>query len=242
MTDHYEDVYKNKAVQYELMVSREDYQDNIRTSIQEIRNLTGLDVVDSGAGTGRLACMFAPFTRSMAAFDTSAAMLEVASQRLQASGLTNWRTEVADHRQLPVADASVDVILSGWSVVYTVVWNTDGTWRAELGRALAEMRRVLRPGGTMIILETMGTGSESPNPPSDLLEYFEYLKADGFSSSWFRTDYEFASMEEARELIPFFFGEEMIEKVQAHAEVDPNFEGEESVILPECTGMWWKQI
>ena len=36
--------------------------------------------------------------------------------------------------------------------------------------------------------------------------------------------------------------EEMIEKVQVRADVDPNFEGEESVILPECTGMWWKQI
>ena len=232
MTDHYEEIYINKAVQYELMVSREDYQGNIPASVLKVCELKGLDVVDSGAGTGRLACMFAPITRSMAAFDTSAAMLEIATGRLAASGLKNWRTEVADHRQLPVADAAADVIMSGWSVVYTVVWCPEGeNWRDELGRALSEMCRVLRPGGTMIILETMGTGSETPNPPADLLEYFDYLKADGFSSSWFRTDYKFDSMEEAQKLITFFFGDDMMKNVQ----------NGESVILPECTGMWWKK-
>jgi ubiquinone/menaquinone biosynthesis C-methylase UbiE len=231
MTDHFADIYQNKAVQYEKMVSREDYQGQIAAAIQQVRDLTGLDVIDSGAGTGRLACLFAPVTRSMAAFDTSAAMLEVATQRLTASGLSNWRTEIADHRSLPAEDGSADVVLSGWSVVYTVVWCPDN-WRDELGRALAEMQRVLRPGGTIIILETMGTGSETPNPPPDLLDYFQYLEAQGFTSSWFRTDYKFASLAEARELIVFFFGEDMMRFVQAG----------EAVILPECTGMWWKQV
>ena len=231
MTDHFAEIYQNKAVQYEQMVSREDYQGNIPAAIRQVRDLAGLDVVDSGAGTGRLACLFAPQVRSMQAFDTSAAMLAVARQRLQASGLANWRAELADHRSLPVPDASVDVILSGWSVVYTVVWCPE-TWQAELGKALAELRRVLRPGGTIIILETMGTGAEAPNPPPDLLPYFRYLEEQGFTPSWFRTDYKFANMEEARELISFFFGEEMMAKVQVG----------DSVILPECTGLWWKTI
>ncbi len=231
MTDHFAEIYQNKSDQYEQMVSREDYQNHIYEAIQEVRDLHGLDVVDSGAGTGRLACMFAPIAHSMAAFDTSAAMLEVATGRLKASGLSNWRTGLADHRQLPATDASVDVVLSGWSVVYTVVW-TPGDWRAELGRALSEMQRVLRPGGHIIILETMGTGFESPNPPPDLLDYFHYLDEAGFSSNWFRTDYKFKSLEEARRLTTFFFGEEILQKIQVG----------ESVILPECTGMWWKKF
>ena len=175
----------------------------------------------------------------MAAFDTSSAMLEIASERLKASGLTNWRTQVADHRQLPAQDGSCDVVLSGWSVVYTVVWSQDD-WQKDLGQALAEIRRVLRHGGTIIILETMGTGSETPNPPADLLDYFKYLEEDGFSTTWFRTDYKFFSKEEAQKLISFFFGDEMLQKLQ----INPAKPGstEELIILPECTGMWWKTI
>ncbi len=231
MTDHFADIYQNKADQYERMVSREDYQNHIYASIQGICNLAGLDVIDSGTGTGRLACMFAPIAHSMAAFDTSNAMLAIANRRLKDGGKANWRTALADHRKLPAEDASVDVILSGWSVVYTVVWHVD-RWRNELDKALAEMQRVLRPRGTFIILETMGTGFESPNPPPGLLDYFHYLEAQGFSSTWFRTDYKFASLEEARQLTTFFFGEGIVEKI---------IQVGDAAILPECTGMWWKK-
>ncbi len=226
-----EDVYKNKAVKYEQMVSREDYQHNIEAAVRAIRDPHGLDVIDSGSGTGRLAVLFAPTARSMRAFDVSKAMLDVAAARLQASGLQNWTAEIADHRCLPVPNSSADLIVSGWSVVYTVVWCPE-TWREELAKALAELKRVLRPGGTLIILETMGTGFTTPTPPEDLKEYFLYLEEAGFSSTWIRTDYQFASLEEAEDLTSFFFGGEMIQKVIS---ADP-------VILPECTGIWWLHL
>ena len=230
MTD-YAEVYSSKAEKYERLVAREDYQHHIYAALNEIRDLRGLDILDSGCGTGRLAVMLAPAARSITACDLSPAMLDVAIQRFKAGGFQNWRAEVADHRSLPAADHSLDVVTSGWSVVYTVVWYPE-TWRQELGKALAELERVLRPGGTLIILETMGTGETSPNPPADLLEYFEYLKQAGFSSTWIRTDYKFASLEEAKDLSAFFFGEEMIKKLIS---TDP-------AILPECTGIWWKKF
>jgi ubiquinone/menaquinone biosynthesis C-methylase UbiE len=43
-------------------------------------------------------------------------MLRVCKQKLTASGLSNWQVEVADHRKLPVEDASADLVVSGWSV------------------------------------------------------------------------------------------------------------------------------
>lgn len=228
MTD-YAEVYSSKAEKYERLVSREDYQHNIEAALLKIRDLHGLDILDSGAGTGRLAVMLAPLARTIQAYDVSSVMLDVASARLRASGLQNWRAGVADHRSLPAADHSVDVVTSGWSVVYAVVWYPE-TWREELARALAELKRVLRPGGTLIILETLGTGEASPNPPADLLEYFKYLEQAGFSSTWIRTDYAFESIAEAMYLSSFFFGEEMIKKAIS---TDPP-------ILPECTGIWWK--
>lgn len=225
-----EEVYREKSDKYERMVAREDWENNIYAAIMRIRDLTGLDVIDTGSGTGRLACMFASITRTMRAYDISEEMLEIARQKLAASGLANWETQVADHRALPAADDSADVILSGWSIVYTVVWQPEN-WREELGKALAEMRRILRPGGTLIILETNGTGFQTPTPPPDLLEYFAYLEADGFEYTWIRTDYKFASMEEGQDLTTFFFGDQIVEK----------FSSRDPAVLPECTGIWWKQ-
>ena len=230
MTD-FAEIYNSKADKYEQMVAREDFQNNILPALNRIREMKDLDVIDSGSGTGRLAYLLAPFARSVRAYDASAAMLAVATGRLKASGLHNWSTEVADHRSLPVEDHSADVIVSGWSVVYTVVWYPE-TWKQELLKALREFERVLRPGGTLIILETMGTGQETPNPPADLLDYFKYLDEAGFSSTWIRTDYKFDSLDEARDLTGFFFGAEMITRIISS---DP-------VILPECTGIWWKHF
>lgn len=225
----FEEVYSSKADQYERLVAREDYQHNIETALMKIRNLNGLDILDSGAGTGRLAVMFAPIAKSITACDLSAEMLSIAAKRLKLSGLSHWRTEVADHRSLPIPDNSMDVVMSGWSVVYTVVWN-PGNWRTELEKALTELFRILRPGGTIIILETNGTGESSPNPPSDLLEYFSFLDQAGYNRTWIRTDYRFQSMDEAKELVTFFFGEMMIDKI-----IPSN-----PPTLPECTGIWWK--
>ena len=227
----YKTIYDQHADQYELLVSREDYQQNILRALDRITPLAGLDVVEFGAGTGRLTRMLAPLVKTIQAFDTSPAMLDVAVAKLERSGLDNWRVAIADHRGVPVADRAADIAISGWSICYTVVWYAE-TWRDELSKALAEMRRVVRPGGTLIILETLGTGYATPHPPEELAGYYTFLEAAGFASTWIRTDYRFESPAEAAALTGFFFGETLAERVIA----------ENLVILPECTGIWWRSV
>jgi ubiquinone/menaquinone biosynthesis C-methylase UbiE len=219
-------IYNQEADNYERLVNREDYQGNILKAIQKSIDPNGLDVVKMGAGTGRLTCLLAPFVRSITAFDSSAAMLEVAKDRLTAMGCSNWKTQVADHRSLPLENNLADLVISGWSICYLVDWNRED-WKAELLKGLAEMKRVVKPGGTMIIIETQGTGFESPHPPDHLVEYFKFLEEQGWSKTWFRTDYKFKDKAEARELTAFFFGQELTDRF-------------DSEYLPECTGLWWK--
>ena len=200
-------------------------------ALEEIVNPDDLDILDLGAGTGRLAVMLAPRAKSMRAFDASDEMLRVCRQKLEASGLSNWKVEVADHRQLPVEDASADLVVSGWSVAYLHVWNPK-TWRDELEKWLSEMKRILRRGSFIVLFESLGTGNEEPIKLEHLKEYYLWLDEAGFQNKWIRTDYKFASIEEAEELSRFFFGEELGDNVEAN----------QWVILPECTGVWWLRV
>ncbi|MBT3189566.1 MAG: class I SAM-dependent methyltransferase [Anaerolineae bacterium] len=225
------EVYEKYADEYERLIQREDYQGNILRKIEHLVSLVDLDVVDFGAGTGRLTRLLAPRVRSIKAFDNSAHMLEVAAKSLRKMGLSNWATGIADHRQIPVEDDNTDLIVSGWSFCYLAVWGGDN-WKSALEDGLKEMRRILRPGGMIIIFETMGTGHTSPQPPEHLTEYCAWLTEAGFGSSSFRTDYKFISLQEAETLSTFFFGEEMgIQVIQKNWRT-----------LPECTGVWWQQF
>jgi ubiquinone/menaquinone biosynthesis C-methylase UbiE len=111
------------------------------------------------------------------------------------------------------------------------VWNPK-SWRAELDKALAEMKRVLKPGSYIILFESLGTGNESPIKLDHLKNFYPWLDEAGFQKKWIRTDYQFESLAEAEYLSRFFFGDELGDKVKRN-----NW-----VILPECTGVWWKKI
>ena len=231
MSDQQRKIYQSEGDRYEALVSREDYQGNIPRAIDEIITVDGLDVLDLGAGTGRLTLLLAPRANSIRAFDASAEMLRVCRERLVASGLSNWQVDVADHRQLPVPDHSADLVVSGWSVSYLAVWNQEnGT--AELDTGLTEMKRALRRDGMIILLESLGTGNEEPTRLEHVESTYQWLDANGFENKWIRTDYQFESVEEAADLAGFFFGAEMADRIREN----------ELLILPECTGIWWRRV
>jgi ubiquinone/menaquinone biosynthesis C-methylase UbiE len=229
----YQEIYRTQAEKYDLLVSREDHQGNLLRALNQVRPLDGLDVVELGAGTGRLTCMVVPPVRKILAIDGSPHMLGVAVARLAQAGRRNWTVAVADNRDLPVTGDVADLSLAGWSLGHFTSWYSE-TWRGEIERAIAQMKRVLRRGGTAVIIETLGTGLEEPHPPTDALAaYYALLEqAHGFSRTWIRTDYRFASLPEAEDLTRFFFGDGLADRV----------DDEELVVLPECTGIWWLTV
>jgi ubiquinone/menaquinone biosynthesis C-methylase UbiE len=229
MEPDYKQIYATQAAQYERLVAHEDYQHNIQRALGRIVPGGELDIIELGAGTGRLTRMLAPAARSVCAFDASSHMLQLNALKLAQQGLRNCLLAAADHRHLPLGNHTADLALSGWSICYLAVEYSD--WQAEVERVLAEIARVLRPGGTVIILETLGTGYETPHPPDSLAAYYALLEQKGFHFDWIRTDCRFESLAEAEELVRFFFGDELASQVVA----------EGWVILPECTGIWWRQ-
>ena len=231
MSEQQRKIYQSAGDRYEALISREDFLGNIPRAIDEIIHVVRLDVLDLGAGTGRLTLLLAPRVKSIRAFDVSAEMLRVCRERLVASGLSNWQVDVADHRQLPVQDHSVDLVVSGWSVSYLAVWNQENG-PAELDKWLDEMKRVLRKDGMIVLFESLGTGNEEPVRLEHVESTYQWLDSSGFEHKWIRTDYKFESIEEALELSSFFFGDDLGEKVERN----------HWVILPECTGVWWRKV
>jgi ubiquinone/menaquinone biosynthesis C-methylase UbiE len=228
----FEEIYARHADLYDALVEREDHQRHLLPALLETAQLEGADVVEFGAGSGRLTRLLVPVAGHVSAYDASAHMLSVADAHLRATGLANWELGVADNKRLPVDDAAADIAISGWSFGHAVGW-FPAAWRTEIGAAVDEMERVLRPGGTAIILETLTTGSETPAPPTPgLAAYYRWLEIErSFSVTAIRTDFRFESLAEAEHLTRFFFGDELADKVRR----------EHWIILPENTGIWWRK-
>ncbi len=231
MTD-FQQIYKTQSDLYEQLVSREDYEGNLLPAMQAVVPLAGASVVEFGAGTGRVTDLLLPYVAHVAAFDQSAAMLQVAKTKLQRYG-DKVTFGVADNRQVPVEEETAVFSIAGWSLAHSVSWYPD-SWQTEIGAMLSEMARVVQPGGTIVMLETLGTGRETPKPPSPHLEtYYHWLETEhNFQRNWIRTDYKFASPEEGASLIRFFFGDGMADSILE----------KQLTILPECTGIWWKHL
>ena len=102
-------------------------------------------VLDIAGGTGDLARAFARQVGTggvVVHTDINASMLAVGRDRLLDEGLS-LPTLVCDGEQLPFADASFDLV--------SVAFGLRNMTHKE--RALAEMARVLRPGGRLLVLE-----------------------------------------------------------------------------------------
>jgi ubiquinone/menaquinone biosynthesis C-methylase UbiE len=227
-------IYRQHADRYERLVSYEDYEHRLYPALAAIRSFDQADVIEWGAGTGRVSELIAPHARSLIACDLNDHMLKVARTKLARCPGLVWHTVVAEHRRMPLPDRCADVSLAGWTVGYFNATAYGMAWQQAVADTIAQMQRVLRPGGTIIIIDTLGTGSTEPNPPhAALAAYYRLLEDElGFQSTWVRTDYQFDSLDCAAELTSFFFGDAWADKVR-----DNNW-----IILPECTGIWWKAV
>jgi len=229
----YRTIYRDHALEYDALVRAEDKDGNLLKHLFRAGPLRGAHVVEVGAGTGRITRqLLGAGVAHVTATELEPAMLEVARQALASAG-QRVRFEVADARALPLPDQCADLSVAGWVFGHFRSWMQD-SWQNEVGKAVNEMLRVTRPGGRVMIVETLGTGSTEPSPPSPgLSEYYALLEDTyGFERSAFRTDYAFDSIEQAAQVTGAFFGPDFAARVRV--------EGWSTV--PECTGLWVRAV
>lgn len=116
--------------------------DRLASRIQD-----GQRVLDLGCGTGALTLRAAGRGARVTAIDVNAQMLEIARQRAHAAGLA----EKIDFREMGIAElggeelASYDVVTSG--LCFSELSDD------EIHYALKQIRRLLRPGGLLLIAD-----------------------------------------------------------------------------------------
>jgi ubiquinone/menaquinone biosynthesis C-methylase UbiE len=105
-------------------------------------------LLDLGCGAGHVSFHLAPAVGKVVAFDLSLQMLDVVAQAAEARGLRNIETVHGAAEQLPFEDASFDFVISRFSAHH---WS-------DLGRALREVRRVLKPRGVAAFVDVVAPG------------------------------------------------------------------------------------
>ena len=103
-------------------------------------------LLDVGCGGGHLSFTLASLVARAVALDASPAMLSTVRAAAAERGLSNLGTVQGSATALPFADASFDVVASRYSAHH---WT-------DLPAGLAEMVRVLRPGGHLLMIDTEG--------------------------------------------------------------------------------------
>jgi ubiquinone/menaquinone biosynthesis C-methylase UbiE len=111
-------------------------------------------VGDLGCGTGHISAAIAPSVARIIAVDESGPMLAAARDRLSAS--RNVELREGHIEALPIDDASLDV-----AILFLVAH-----FISDPARAMQEVRRVLKPGGRLLIVDLM---------PHDREEYVAQL-------------------------------------------------------------------
>jgi ubiquinone/menaquinone biosynthesis C-methylase UbiE len=100
------------------------------------------DVVEIGFGSGLNVPFYPATVTRVAAVEPSDLAWKLADKRLRAASVPIERSG-SDGRSLPFADDSVDAVVSCWTLC-TI---------PEVAAALQEVRRVLKPGGTLHFVE-----------------------------------------------------------------------------------------
>jgi ArsR family transcriptional regulator len=113
----------------------------------------GLRVVDVGTGTGVLACELAQLGLDVLGIDSSESMLDAARSKLEALTLpatARIRFERADACALPVGDGELDAAFAHMVLHYMPAPED----------VVAEMARVVKPGGRVVIVDFRAHGIE----------------------------------------------------------------------------------
>lgn len=132
---------------YELENRAVDPEGRIEDAMRSVAGWAGRDLLDLGCGTGFHLPRWAAEARSVVGVEPHPTLAAMARRR--AARLPHVQVRVGTAQHLPLPDCSVDVVQVRWAYFFGP--------GCEPG--LAELDRVVRPGGTAFVIDNDGSRS-----------------------------------------------------------------------------------
>ncbi len=117
-----------------------------KKGLQQLSSIFPDNLLDVATGTADVAIMAAKMLRptSIVGMDISSGMLDIAQKKIQEKGLSHTiQLKLADSEAMPFDDNQFDAV--------TVAFGVRNF--QDLRKGLSEIRRVLKPGGKLMVLE-----------------------------------------------------------------------------------------
>lgn len=108
-------------------------------------------VLDVACGAGHVAEQLAPHVRQVVGVDLTPALLELGAERLHEAGITNVLLQEGNAAELPFLDASFDLVVCRGAMHHFL----------HPEQPIAEMARVCRPEGRVVVSDMVATSAEA---------------------------------------------------------------------------------
>lgn len=217
----------NHPETYELENHAVDPDRRIESAMREVRDWSGLDLLDLGCGTGFHLPRFARDARTVTGVEPHAALAAVAGRRT--SRLRGVRVLQGSAQQVPMPDASVDVVHARWAYFFGP--------GCEPG--LREVERVVRRGGAAFVVDNDATRSTFGRWFRDGYATVDPVAVERFWSvhGWSRTpldiEWRFARREDL----------EAVVRIELPAEAAERAIAEHSgLVVDYAVNLWWRRF
>lgn len=138
---------------YEIENQAIDHEGTLWQALRETAELSGHTVVDLGCGSGFWLTHYAETAGAVIGVEPDPGLLELARHRVRREELANVQVLHGSAEHLPLEDASVDVIHARFAYFFPTPTN-------DCLPGLCEALRVLKPGGTLVVIDNDQTHGE----------------------------------------------------------------------------------
>ena len=139
----------NHTATYELENRAADPDGRLWAAMESRADWSGRTVLDLGCGTGFHLPRFAERAARVIGVEPHTGLCQLAQRRLRTRAITNAEVLPGAAQEIPLPDACVDVVHARWAYFFGP--------GCEPG--LVELDRVLRPGGTALVIDNDGSRS-----------------------------------------------------------------------------------
>lgn len=162
--------YDDMAAQYDADVAQNAINSlyAMPNTLALLPDVAGRRVLDAGCGSGHYTAELVRRGASVVAIDASEKMVALGRRRLGPDAPVSWHVVDLARPLAFLADRAVDVVLAPLLLHYLPDWSVP----------LAEFRRVLRPGGVLVV------SVHHPFLEFELAESDNYFAVESWSETW----------------------------------------------------------